>query len=145
DCAPEELCNRQDDDCDGQSDEGLTCVDGTREVCMESGLSGERVCVGCEWSGCRVNQGSRCRPIGEASCEGQLALWTQDLGRGPRAVVDFSCQVFCSAQAESRGLLGAVCCLWVENECQLYADGTVVHESLLRLDGDPRTAYFNCE
>ena len=145
DCAPEELCNLQDDDCDGQADEGLACVDGDRESCMESGMSGERVCVGCTWSQCRVNQGSRCRPVGEASCEGQLALWTRDLGRGPRAIVDFSCQLFCSAQAESRGLRGAVCCLWEENECQLYANGTVINESLLSLDGDPRTAYFNCE
>ena len=54
-CAPPaEVCNGADDDCDGRTDEGFTCVPGSTGTCPSGcGTTGSRTCnASCEWDAC---------------------------------------------------------------------------------------------
>ncbi|MFH1532239.1 MAG: hypothetical protein ABIK09_16050 [Pseudomonadota bacterium] len=56
DCGPTEVCNGLDDDCDGQTDEGLS-----RECWCACNL-GESRCVNGQWLPCDDGTGEECRP-----------------------------------------------------------------------------------
>jgi hypothetical protein len=51
---PTEVCNAQDDDCDGRIDETFTCVPGSSSTCGTScGTTGTRTCTAaCTWGAC---------------------------------------------------------------------------------------------
>ena len=52
--APKEKCNGKDDDCDGQTDEGFACAEGSSKVCVaKCGAEGVSKCMSnCKWSAC---------------------------------------------------------------------------------------------
>ncbi|WP_206607048.1 MULTISPECIES: MopE-related protein [Sandaracinus] len=51
---PAEICNGEDEDCDGAPDDGFTCVPGSTRTCATNcGTTGVSTCTnGCEWGAC---------------------------------------------------------------------------------------------
>ncbi|MBI5489781.1 MAG: putative metal-binding motif-containing protein [Deltaproteobacteria bacterium] len=65
-----EVCNGVDDNCNGDTDEGFTCIAGRTQACSVGSCSGTQTCSGsCSWGACTVTASETCNGIDD-NCNG---------------------------------------------------------------------------
>jgi hypothetical protein len=65
-----EVCNGTDDDCDGLTDEGFSCIVGRTQTCSVGSCTGTQTCQpGCSWGACTVTTAESCNGLDD-NCNG---------------------------------------------------------------------------
>ena len=65
-----EVCNGVDDDCDGITDEGYSCIFGRTQACFVGACSGTQTCSpSCSWGSCTITSVESCNGLDD-DCDG---------------------------------------------------------------------------